>query len=70
LLILDEPKQQNLDADSLLSSVDLFENTIDSNGQVILTTYSESKTDRDNMEKYFCYEMTHKKDYLIKRIIQ
>jgi hypothetical protein len=69
LLILDEPKQQNLDADSLLSSVNLFENTIDSNGQVILTTYSESKTDRDNMEKYFCYEMTHKKDYLIKRII-
>lgn len=68
LLILDEPKQQNLDADSLLSSVDLFENTMKLNSQVILTTYSESKSDRDSMEKYFCYEMKNKKDYLLKRI--
>jgi hypothetical protein len=68
LLILDEPKQQNLDSESLISSIDLFEKVINTNSQVILTTYSESYSDKLRMEKYFCHEMKNKSDYLLKRI--
>nr|WP_319571252.1 hypothetical protein [uncultured Draconibacterium sp.] len=68
ILILDEPKQQNLDSESLISSIDLFEKVLDSNSQVILTTYSESDSDKKRMEKYFCHEMKSKNDYLLKRL--
>lgn len=68
ILILDEPKQQNLDSESLISSIDLFEKVINSNSQVILTTYSESNSDKLRMEKYFCHEMKNNNDYLLKRI--
>ncbi|MBK3519715.1 SMC family protein [Carboxylicivirga marina] len=66
ILILDEPKQQNLDNKSLISSIDLFENTLNSDGQVILTTYSELKSDRDRLKNYFCHEMKNEQDYLLK----
>ncbi|MCE4562852.1 hypothetical protein INQ51_00895 [Maribellus sp. CM-23] len=68
LLILDEPKQQNLDSESLISSIDLFKKVLNSNSQVILTTYSESSSNRLKMKKYFCHEMKDKNDYLLKRI--
>jgi hypothetical protein len=66
ILILDEPKQQNLDSKSLISSIDLFKNTLNSNSQVILTTYSELKADRDKLKKHFCHEMKDVQDYLLK----
>jgi len=69
ILILDEPKQQNLDNKSLISCIKLFEEIPQTNSQVILTTYSENKQDRTKFLKYFCYEMKHDKDYLLKRII-
>lgn len=68
LLILDEPKQQNLDNKSLISGIDLFEQNLNNNSQVILTTYSESSHDRKRLLKYFSYEMKNDKDYLLKKI--
>lgn len=68
LLILDEPKQQNLDNKSLISSIDLFIKILTPNSQVILTTYSEVKADRKRLEPFICYEMKNDKDYLLKRI--
>jgi len=67
LLLLDEPKQQNLDNKSLIASIDLFEKLKGNQYQVILTTYSELPADRKKLKKYFCHEMKHEKDYLLKR---
>jgi len=68
ILILDEPKQQNLDNDSLIDCVSVIENIPSDNAQVILTTYSELKTDRQKFEKHIIYEMKNKTDYLLKQL--
>ena len=68
LLILDEPKQQNLDNKSLISGIALFEQNLSDNSQVILTTYSELSHDRKRLSKYFSYEMKTDKDFLLKKI--
>ncbi|MGB5820339.1 MAG: hypothetical protein WBG90_12705 [Saonia sp.] len=68
LLILDEPKQQNLDNDSLIDCVNLIDNLAKSESQVILTTYSELEADRIKFDEHIVYEMKNKKDYLLKEI--
>ena len=68
VLILDEPKQQNLDNDSLIDCVSVIENISSVDAQVILTTYSELESDRQKFEKHIIYEMKNKTDYLLKRM--
>lgn len=68
LLILDEPKQQNLDNDSLLDCITVLEKISPTDGQVILTTYSELEADRLRFKKYMVCEMKNKTDYLLKKI--
>ena len=68
VLILDEPKQQNLDNDSLIDCVSVIENISSDDAQVILTTYSELESDRQKFEKHIIYEMKNKTDYLLKRL--
>jgi len=66
ILILDEPKQQNLDNDSLIDCIGLIEEITSNKGQVILTTYSELAEDKLRFEKNIIYEMKDKSDYLLK----
>ncbi|MFA6151549.1 MAG: hypothetical protein WC716_09525 [Chitinophagaceae bacterium] len=68
ILILDEPKQQNLDNESLVDCVSVIEDISSDEAQVILTTYSELKSDRKKFEKHIIYEMKNKTDYLLKRL--
>jgi hypothetical protein len=68
ILILDEPKQQNLDNDSLINCVEEIEKIPSSEGQIILTTYSELDSDRDRLKKYINFEMKGKTDYLLKKL--
>jgi hypothetical protein len=67
ILILDEPKQQNLDNDSLIDCISVIENISASESQVILTTYSDVQADREKFSKHIVYEMKNKTDYLLKR---
>lgn len=67
ILILDEPKQQNLDSDSLIDSVKLMAEMTSKSSQIILTTYSELPSDREKLEKYIMYEMKNKTDFLLKK---
>lgn len=69
ILILDEPKQQNLDNDSLIDCLSLINQISASESQVIITTYSELDSDRDKFEEHIIYEMKNKADYLIKPLI-
>lgn len=66
ILILDEPKQQNLDNDSLIDCLSLINQISSSDSQVIITTYSELDSDRDKFKEHIIYEMKNKADYLIK----
>jgi hypothetical protein len=68
ILILDEPKQQNLDNDSLIDCISVIENISASESQVILTTYSDVQADREKFSKHIVYEMKSKSDYLLKRL--
>ncbi len=68
ILILDEPKQQNLDNDSLVDCINVIENISADESQVILTTYSELISDREKFDKHIVYEMKGKTDYLLKKI--
>jgi len=68
VLILDEPKQQNLDNDSLLDCITVIETIPSTESQVILTTYSELPADREKFSKHIVYEMKNKNDYLLKLI--
>ena len=68
LLILDEPKQQNLDNSTLKKLIELIEKLPVNSSQILLTTYSHVKKERKYFEKYICYEMKHDKDYLLKRL--
>jgi DNA repair exonuclease SbcCD ATPase subunit len=67
LLILDEPKQQNLDNASLINCIELIEKIPMNISQVILTTYSELESDRERLKKYINYEMKSSTDYLLKK---
>lgn len=68
ILILDEPKQQNLDNASLMGCIDLVEDISADKSQVIMTTYSELPEDRKRFDAHIIYEMKNKKDYLLKKI--
>ncbi|MCB9197577.1 MAG: hypothetical protein H6600_03905 [Flavobacteriales bacterium] len=70
LLILDEPKQQNLDNSTLKKLIELIENLPKEKSQILLTTYSHVDKEKAMFEKYICHEMKHDKDYLLKRLIQ
>lgn len=67
LLILDEPRQQNLDEEDLKGFISAISELSDQNYQVILTTYSEGK-DRSSFEKFIVREMTNKSDFLLKEV--
>lgn len=67
LLILDEPKQQNLDSDSLIDSVKLMVQMSNKSSQIILTTYSEVPEDKKTLAEYVVYEMKSKTDFLLKK---
>lgn len=68
LLILDEPKQQNLDNKTLKQFITLIEKLPEDQGQIILTTYSHVEKERDVFERYICHEMKNETDYLLKRL--
>ncbi len=68
ILILDEPKQQNLDNDSLVDCITVIENISSIASQVIMTTYSDLPSDREKFSKHIIYEMKNKTDYLLKRM--
>ena len=68
LLILDEPKQQNLDNESLFVFIDLLSEMSADMCQVILTTYTHVKEQKDQIDPFIIHEMTGTKDYLIKQI--
>ena len=57
ILILDEPKQQNLDNDSLLNCINVIEKLSSNKNQVILTTYSEVEKDKERFQEYIIHEM-------------
>jgi hypothetical protein len=66
ILILDEPKQQNLDNDSLVDCITVIETIPANESQVILTTYSELPADREKFSTHIVYEMKNKNDFLLK----
>lgn len=67
LLILDEPKQQNLDDSAIKAFVKIIEEIPNSdNWQIILTTFNPEKS---LLEKYIRYEMKHRYDFLLKKLI-
>ncbi len=68
LLILDEPRQQNLDFTEIRNIIDLINSLPKKKWQIILTTYDEKDKNRSLFEKYFSYEMKNSKDFLIKKI--
>ncbi len=67
LLILDEPKQQNLDDKDLVAFIELLEALPQGSAQIILTTFSEQSRNRSAFESYICLEMKDEFDYLIKK---
>lgn len=68
LLILDEPKQQNLDSGSLMNGIKVLEGLPVTNSQIILTTYTDLKSDKTQFQKYIVFEMEDSKDYLLKKL--
>lgn len=68
ILILDEPKQQNLDNDSLLNCINVIEKLSSDKNQVILTTYSEVEKDKEKFQEYIIHEMKNSTDYLLKKL--
>jgi len=68
ILLLDEPKQQNLDSDSLIDSVKLMAEMSTNSSQIILTTFSELPEDRAKLEDYIVFEMKSKTDFLLKKL--
>jgi len=68
VLILDEPKQQNLDNDSLIDCINVMTQIPKESCQIILTTYSELPEDREKLKDYIIHEMTSKTDFLLKKL--
>jgi hypothetical protein len=68
LLILDEPKQQNLDNIDLNNFIDILEHLPNDTCQVILTTFSETSKNKNLFKQFIRLEMVNETDYLIKEI--
>lgn len=68
LLILDEPKQQNLDDKDLISFIELLEKLPQGSAQVILTTFSEQKRNKKVFESFIRLEMKDEFDFLLKKV--
>jgi len=68
LLILDEPKQQNLDNQDIITFIDLLEHLPKNSCQVILTTFSDQKKDKNLFKQFIRHEMFSEYDYLLKEI--
>ena len=68
LLIFDEPKQQNLDNDSLIEFVKVIESLSSNSFQIILTTYLHQPGKDTVFKDYIRHEMTNTTDYLLKKI--
>lgn len=69
LLILDEPRQQNLDVEDLIGFISLIDNVGQDSCQVILTTFSEGKEDSyDHFKPFIIHEMKDKQDKLLKKL--
>lgn len=68
LLILDEPKQQNLDDKDLNTFIEILENLPKDSCQVILTTFSEQERNRDLFGRFIKYEMKDELDFLLKEL--
>jgi hypothetical protein len=68
LLILDEPRQQNLDVTDLTGFISLIDSIGGDNCQVILTTYSEGGDDSyKKMKSFIVKEMENGDDKLLKK---
>jgi|GEM_PF-1562514 len=67
-LLLDEPKQQNLDEVDLIAFIEIIEQLSTKPIQVILTTYSEGKKNKARFSKYIRLEMKNSDDYLLKKL--
>lgn len=68
LLILDEPRQQNLDVEDLSGFISLIKKVGQDNCQVILTTFSEGKeTSYEKFKPFIIHEMKNKEDKLLKK---
>lgn len=68
LLLLDEPKQQNLDNIDLVNFIAILEHLPRDSCQVILTTFSETSKDKKLFKQFIRHEMLNEADYLIKEI--
>lgn len=68
LLILDEPRQQNLDERDLISFIEILEKLPQGSAQVILTTFNEQKKNKKVFESYIRLEMKDEFDFLLKKI--
>lgn len=69
LLILDEPRQQNLDVEDLIGFISLINAIGRDNCQVILTTFSEGKEESyDQFKPFIVHEMKNKTDKLLKKL--
>jgi len=65
LLILDEPKQQNLDEGEFKSFIKIISKLPESKWQIILTTYDTKN--KSYWEKFIVYEMSNSNDFLLKK---
>jgi predicted ATPase len=68
LLILDEPKQQNLDDKDLISFIEILEKLPQGSAQIILTTFSEQKRNKKVFESFIRLEMKDEFDFLLKKV--
>lgn len=68
LLILDEPKQQNLDDKDLITFIEMLEKLPNGSAQVILTTFSEQKRNKKLFESFIRLEMKDEYDFLLKKV--
>jgi hypothetical protein len=68
LLLFDEPKQQNLDNDSLIEFVKVIESLSSNSFQIILTTYLHQPGKDTVFKDYIRHEMLNTTDYLLKKI--
>ena len=68
LLILDEPKQQNLDDKDLNSFIEILENLPKDSCQVVLTTFSEQERNKELFGHFIRHEMKDEFDFLLKEL--
>ncbi len=68
ILILDEPKQQNLDDRDINTFIEILEKQPKDSCQIILTTFNEQERNKELFQKFIRHEMEHEFDYLLKEI--